>query len=155
MTRHIFCSSCGQRLEFEVEDFNPGQETNCPTCETVLIPVPLPPPPLQPPPPILPRISSAISAGVSSVFMPANSHLVQCQHCGSQMSKTKRVESSCTLQLFGVALFFIGLALLFLFPLFPIGTIVGLFLMLGAARLGYSKKKVWKCTNCGYFFDRA
>jgi hypothetical protein len=56
------------------------------------------------------------------------------------------------LQLFGVALFLLGVALLFLFPM---GTVIGVFVMLGAANMGYSKTKVWKCSNCGYFFERA
>jgi predicted nucleic acid-binding Zn ribbon protein len=77
---------------------------------------------------------------------------VKCQQCGSPMRKTKKVNRSCMLQLFGVALFLLGVALLFLFP---IGTVIGIFVMLGAARMGYSKSKVWKCANCGYFFERA
>jgi len=68
------------------------------------------------------------------------------------MSKAKKTEKSLALQLLGVLLFLIGIALLFLFP---IGTIAGLILMIGAARLGYKKLKVWKCDRCGYFFERA
>jgi len=68
------------------------------------------------------------------------------------MSKTTKADRNLGLQLLGVILFLVGLGLLFVFPL---GTIAGIILMIGAARLGYSKKKVWKCGNCGYFFERA
>jgi hypothetical protein len=74
-----------------------------------------------------------------------------CQQCGSQMRWSKKVDRSCMLQLFGVAVFLVGFVLLFFFP---IGTVIGIFMMLGAARMGYSKKKIWKCPNCGYFFER-
>jgi len=77
---------------------------------------------------------------------------IKCQQCGSPMIKTKKAEKSLGLQLLGVLLFLIGVGLLFLFP---IGTIFGVILMIGSLGLGYSKKKVWKCTNCGYFFERA
>lgn len=76
---------------------------------------------------------------------------VKCQQCGGQMSKTKKVERSMALQLLGVLVFLVGLFLLFIFP---IGTIFGLILMIVAARMGYSKKKIWKCSNCGHFFER-
>lgn len=68
------------------------------------------------------------------------------------MSKAKKTETSLALQLLGVVLFLVGIGLLFLFP---IGTVAGLILMIGAARLGYKKLKVWKCGQCGYFFERA
>jgi Fe2+ transport system protein B len=77
---------------------------------------------------------------------------VKCQQCGSQMKKTTKADKSLTLQLLGVVLFLFGIWLLFYFP---IGTIFGVILMLGSLRLGYSKKKVWKCPKCGYFFERA
>lgn len=78
---------------------------------------------------------------------------IECKQCdGGLMGKIDRVEKSLALQLLGVLIFLVGLGLLFLFP---IGTIFGLGLMIGAARLGYSKKKVWCCTTCGYFFEIA
>lgn len=77
---------------------------------------------------------------------------VKCQQCGNQMVKTKKTERSMVLQLLGVILFLFGFGLLFLFP---IGTFFGVFLMIGSLKLGYSKKKIWKCPNCEYFFERA
>lgn len=73
-----------------------------------------------------------------------------CQQCGTEMNYGKIVEKSLVLQLLGVALFIIGLVMLIGFPL---GTIIGIILMIVSARLGYSKKSGWKCGNCGYFFE--
>jgi len=81
-----------------------------------------------------------------------NTKEIRCKQCGNGMKKTKKTEKSLGLQLVGVLVFIIGFILLFMFPF---GTIFGLILMVVAARLGYSKKKVWKCTDCGYFFERA
>jgi hypothetical protein len=44
----------------------------------------------------------------------------------------------------------LGLVLLFVFP---IGTLVGIVLIIVAIKIG-SGKKVWKCKDCGYFFER-
>ncbi len=77
---------------------------------------------------------------------------VKCQQCGSQMKKTTKADKSLGLQLLGVILFLFGIGLLFLFP---IGTFFGVVLMIGSLGLGYSKKKVWRCPNCDYFFERA
>jgi len=68
------------------------------------------------------------------------------------MEETTKTEKSLGLQLLGVILFLIGLALL---VIFPIGTIAGIILVIGATRLGHTKKNVWLCQNCGYFFERA
>lgn len=76
---------------------------------------------------------------------------IRCRQCGGGMHKTKRVERDFGLQAFGCAIFLVGLLLLFVFP---IGTIIGLAMMIGAARMGYKKKPVWKCINSGYFFER-
>jgi len=76
-----------------------------------------------------------------------------CEKCtDGLMVKTTNAEHNRGMQIFGIAVFLLGLGLLFLFP---IGTIIGIFVMLAATRMGYSKKKVWKCKQCGYFFSRA
>lgn len=76
---------------------------------------------------------------------------ISCKQCGSAMRREVRGEHSCAVQLLAVAVFIIGLVLLFL-P--PIGTIIGILLMLGSLGMGYKRRKVWACKNCGYFFDR-
>lgn len=77
---------------------------------------------------------------------------LDCKQCGGSMAKGSRTDRNYGVQAFGCAVFVLGLALLFLFPL---GTIIGICLMIGAARMGYKKSKVWKCQQCGYFFERA
>lgn len=77
---------------------------------------------------------------------------VTCQQCGSSMSKTTKNESNYGVQLLALLGFILGFALLFAFP---IGTIVGVILILVTPRLGFNRRKVWKCSGCGYFFDRA
>ena len=77
---------------------------------------------------------------------------VTCQQCGDAMRKTKKTESGMTLQLVGVVPFICGGAALFYVPMC---TMIGLIVMILACRLGYSKRKVWLCRDCGYFFGRA
>jgi len=36
-----------------------------------------------------------------------------------------------------------------------IGPIIGILMMLAALFMGGKRRKVWKCRNCGYVFDRA
>ena len=76
---------------------------------------------------------------------------VTCKQCGSTMHRTVRGEHSCAVQLLAVAIFIFGAVLLFAFP---IGTIIGIFLMLASLGMGYKRRKVWACGQCGYFFDR-
>lgn len=78
--------------------------------------------------------------------------MVKCQQCGSEMQQTTKAESNLGVQVLGVLVFLFALVLLFLFP---IGTFFGVFLMIAAARMGYKKRKIWLCKNCGYFFERA
>jgi ribosomal protein L37AE/L43A len=82
----------------------------------------------------------------------ATHKIINCQQCGGKMKKSTKTDTSFVVQIFGVILFIVGLGLLFLFP---IGTLVGILIMIAAARMGYKKRKVWKCGGCGYFFERA
>jgi len=66
------------------------------------------------------------------------------------MSKTKKTETSLALQLLGIVFFVVGV---FFLLLFPIGTVGGVILMIGATRLGYKRLKIWKCEQCGHFFE--
>lgn len=69
------------------------------------------------------------------------------------MKPGTKSDSNIGLQLIGVLLFFVGLALLVAIMWFPISTVAGLILMVVAGRLGYKKQKGWKCNDCGYFFE--
>ena len=81
--------------------------------------------------------------------MSEEATVINCKQCDGEMFKTKMVDKNMGLQVLGVIVFLIGLVLLFFFPF---GTIIGLILMIVAARLGYRKIKAWKCKTCGYFF---
>jgi hypothetical protein len=64
------------------------------------------------------------------------------------MVQTKRKESNMTLQVLGVVIFLIGLGLCVTL----IGAIIGIPLMIVAARMGFSKFPVMACNRCGYFY---
>lgn len=80
------------------------------------------------------------------------SGVVSCVHCGTAMTKGKKVQRNMGLQVLGVFLFVFAVGLLWWVP---IGTVLGVVLMFVAMQLGYTKKTGWKCSNCGYFFERA
>ena len=101
------------------------------------------PPPIPKPLPVRASPQSNSSASSGSVA---------CSQCGAKMERTTHAKKYMGLQLVGVFVGVIGIVLLFFFPL---GTLLGIVLLLGAARLGYKKLKVWKCRSCDYFFERA
>lgn len=78
----------------------------------------------------------------------SNPGLPVCVHCQSEMSLTKRRESNLTLQILGVVVFLIGLGLCFTL----VGAIVGIPLMIVAARMGFKKFAVMACGRCGYYY---
>jgi hypothetical protein len=75
------------------------------------------------------------------------SEAVQCQQCGGAMQKAQKADK---VDPGGWLIGFIGLCALFAYP---VGTIFGVILILVA--MVYSQKKVWQCSKCGYFFERA
>jgi len=77
--------------------------------------------------------------------------MVRCKQCGSEMEQTHKVDRNIAVQLLGVLVFIIGVALL---PLFPIGTILGFSLILFSLKMGYKKKRILECPSCGYSFER-
>ena len=76
---------------------------------------------------------------------------LNCRHCGGEMYRTMKTNSDLGMQGLGCLVFLAGIVLL---VFFPIGTIIGAVMMLISLRMGYSRSKVWKCRQCGYFFDR-
>ena len=72
-----------------------------------------------------------------------------CIHCGDTMQRGANVEDNMTAQWGGVALFLVGLAICFT----GFGIIIGIPLMIMAARMGHKKRHGWKCPSCGYFFE--
>lgn len=97
-----------------------------------------------------PSCEAAMPTSTHSADAPPGS--VCCVHCSGQMQKGKKTERNMALQIAGVFVFLAGLYLL---QFIPFGTIGGVVLMLVSLNLGYSRRSGWKCSNCGYFFERA
>lgn len=77
---------------------------------------------------------------------------LDCQQCGSSASMKRKTISSGNIRalFFGLLSIGIGIALLFVFP---IGTIIGVFFIFYGLTRGGTRKKVWKCGDCGHFFE--
>ena len=71
--------------------------------------------------------------------------MTSCRQCGAEMRKG--VERGSGVPFAAVALFIIGVALLFVFPA---GTAIGVLLIGAALVLGYPRKKIWQCEKCGF-----
>ncbi len=84
--------------------------------------------------------------------MSTTTEAIACPHCGGPMIKATKTDTSAALQVLGVLVFLVGLGLLWAFP---VGTIFGIVLMIGACRMGYSKLRVQRCSRCGYFYEIA
>ena len=70
--------------------------------------------------------------------------MTMCGKCGAEMQRVVEAGGGTKP---AVALFIVGLALLFVFPA---GTAIGAFLIAAAFVLGYPRKKTWKCEGCGF-----
>lgn len=76
---------------------------------------------------------------------------VNCIQCSNEMHKTTQSVHNRTAQAGGCLIFIVGICLLFIVP---IGTFIGIIMIIWASRMGYKREKVWSCKNCGYFFER-
>lgn len=75
---------------------------------------------------------------------------INCKQCNGTMQRHKKTEKNMAVQVLGVLVFLLGIVFL---AFTPIGTIIGILLMMSALFMGYKKIKGWKCQNCGYFFE--
>ena len=75
-----------------------------------------------------------------------------CQQCQGKMQKTVLARENSGITALALIVAIVGAILLFVFP---IGTIVGVLLLVAAPKIADRSKNVWKCESCGYFFDRA
>jgi len=57
--------------------------------------------------------------------------------------------------LLALIVFFIGLAILIFLFWTIIGAVIGVLMMIAALFMGGKRQKVWKCSKCGYIFNRA
>jgi len=72
---------------------------------------------------------------------------LQCEKCGGEMKKSRKATSTGA----GCFCLLIGFLLLFLFPL---GTILGIILLIVGVIYGSQQQGLWVCKNCGYQFER-
>lgn len=78
---------------------------------------------------------------------------IKCQQCGGQMVKRTISSGNCLGLLVALTVLVVGITLIVAIPV--IGWILGALLCLIALFIGGKRKKVWKCSRCGYFFERA
>lgn len=74
---------------------------------------------------------------------------IVCPQCQGSMHAVKKGQHNVGMQVLGVIVFIVGLVICFT----GIGAIFGIPLMIGSLFMGYKKRKVMKCDNCGYFYD--
>jgi len=78
-----------------------------------------------------------------------------CPQCGGVMKKATLSSGNCLGILVALIVLFSGLFVtVFLFWTI-IGPIIGILIMLAALFMGGKRRRVWKCKQCGYVFDRA
>jgi len=105
-----------------------------------------------------PVIQKYAEAPTTTIQVPSKVGLIQCRACGGEMVKGKAGGRSLFGHSIGLItkLAILGIGLLFLFiPI--IGWVIGAALIIYAliTSTGAKNRKVWKCLNCGTFFERA
>jgi hypothetical protein len=76
-----------------------------------------------------------------------------CQHCGGDMRKTVISSGNCSGIAVALIVFCAGIMLTLLLPV--VGWVCGPIISLAALFMGGKRQAVWKCRDCGYFFERA
>lgn len=105
-------------------------------------------------PPVLEKQSEAQP---SILQVPSKVSLIQCRVCGGEMVKGKAGGRSIFGHSIGLitklVILFVGILFLFI-PL--IGWLIGAIMIIYAlfTSTGARSRKVWKCQNCGTFFER-
>lgn len=102
---------------------------------------------------------------------------IACRQCGSEMDKTRRTQRNTGLQVLGVFVALAGLVILIaavpsaisaaavmhesgsdasvgIFASSVFGGLLGLALLVAGCQMGYKQQKIWRCRECGYFFER-
>lgn len=134
------CNNCPQVLEFEQSQA--GETVQCPSCglDTVLfIPVNLPAKHTAPTTEALPHPQEVIVPDQVLKEPTLRPHLDVMPPV-----QTARLRFARKTSLGGLALELVGFVLL---VVFPIGTIIGLCLLIA----GFNASKVWRCSNCMNF----
>lgn len=75
---------------------------------------------------------------------------LECKQCGGTMKKKIQSSGNCLGIAIALTLIAVGIALCFT----GIGAIIGIPLIICALFVGGKRRKIWKCTKCGYIFER-
>jgi DNA-directed RNA polymerase subunit RPC12/RpoP len=123
------CNVCSAKIEFEPS--RAGETIACPHCgmDTLLYI------------PSLSRTQTATLLEAPAAQVPAHGQTLIQIGLGAQAAFARRKRGSKTSPA-GIICELIGFILLFLFP---IGTILGIALMIA----GYQVSRIWRCSNCG------
>lgn len=78
---------------------------------------------------------------------------IECKQCGGAMKKATVSSGNFTGILIALIVLVAGIVVFIMIPVF--GWIIGAIMVLLALGMGGKRRKVWKCTACGYIFDRA
>jgi hypothetical protein len=76
-----------------------------------------------------------------------------CRQCGGNMRKTVLSSGHCSGLAVALIVFCTGIIIFFILPV--VGWVVGPIISLLALFMGGKRQRVWRCRNCGYFFERA
>lgn len=75
---------------------------------------------------------------------------LNCHQCGGKMKKKVQSSGNCSGIALALVLIAVGLALCAT----GIGALLGVPIIICALFVGGKRKKIWKCTKCGYLFER-
>ena len=84
---------------------------------------------------------------------PSRTKGLDCPQCDGSMKKATITGGVISGLIMALITFTFGVALFVCWPVF--GWIIGGLLCLYALTMGGRRRKVWKCRECGYVFDRA
>lgn len=90
-------------------------------------------------------------AGATAI-KPAPKGMLNCQQCGGAMKKATVTSGQAAGCAMALICFFVGCGLLMVVP---IGTVIGILLIICSLFMGGRRQKVWKCTKCGTTVNRA
>jgi rubrerythrin len=101
------------------------------------------------------RVAFASMSHEELVQYRKRSGYLTCQHCGGAMERATLSSGNCLGILLALIVFFSGLFVFVFFFWTCIGAAIGGLMMLLGLGMGGTRRKVWKCGQCGYVFDRA
>ena len=87
-------------------------------------------------------------------FHRQNVSTIACKQCGGEMYKSTHSTGNFIGIVLALITFFAGILIIFFTFITIIGPIIGLLMILVSLGMGGKSHKVWKCKNCGYYFNK-